>query len=460
VSLRLKLVLALVALSTAATLTIGLFSYRTTQRQLEEQVDNSLVEATRRLAERPAQRPRPDGFDDDDRAKVPLPGQSFRGEGDVVVQLLGPDGETLTYSGVALPVEDEDLRIAAAEQPLSTTRDITVDDDRYRMLTAGYGDGIGAVQTARSLEETERVLAGLRSSILVAALVVVVGAALLGWLIARQVTRRLVRLTAAAEEVTATRQLDVQVPVDGTDETGRLGLAFNQMLSALSRSKQDQQRLVQDAGHELRTPLTSLRTNVYTLRRADRLSEEQRSQVLDDLESETGELTRLIDEVVELATDRRGDEPEEQVALGELVQRVVARAAQRSGREIQVGVDDTVVVGRPLALERAVGNLVENALKFDEHGPVSVACSQGRVEVVDRGPGIAPEDLPHVFDRFYRSTAARSRPGSGLGLAIVADIVAQHGGTVQARNREGGGAAVTVVLPLDPREPAAAHTVS
>jgi two-component system sensor histidine kinase MprB len=447
VSLRLKLVLALVALSTAATAAIGLFSYRTTEQQLEEQIDRSLVEATRRLAERPE--PPPVGIDErDDR-------RGLRGETDVVVQLLGPDGDTISYQGDALPVDDVDLQIARADRALSITRDVTVGDDRYRMLTAGTGDGLGAVQTARSLGEIERVLAGLRSSILVAAIVVIVAAALLGAVIARQVTRRLVRLTAAAEEVTATRRLDVEVPVSGTDETGRLGVAFNQMLSALARSKQDQQRLVQDAGHELRTPLTSLRTNVYALRRSDRLTPEQQGQVLDDLEGETEELTRLIDEVVELATDRRGDEAEEQVQLGALVERVAGRASQRTGREVGVGTDDTVVIGRPLALERVVGNLVENALKFDELGPVAVACSQGRVEVVDRGPGFDEEDLPLVFERFYRSTAARSRPGSGLGLAIVADIVAQHGGEVYARNRDGGGAVVGFTLPVDPAAPTA-----
>ena len=448
-SLRLKLVLALVALSTAATAAIGLFTYRTTAHQLEEQVDRSLLDATNGLAERPERLPpRIQGDDPDDR-------RGFRSETDVVVQLLGPDGEPVASDGGSLPVEDIDVTVAGSERALNVRRDVTVDDDRYRMLTAGYGNGLGAVQTARSLEEVERVLAGLRSSILMAALVVTLVAASLGWLIARQVTRRLVRLTAAAEQVTATRQLDVEVPVSGTDETGRLGSAFNEMLTALARSKQDQQRLVQDAGHELRTPLTSLRTNVYALRRSDQLSPEQQDQVLDDLEGETAELTRLIDEVVELATDRRGDEAEEQIRLGALVERVAGRSAQRSGREVLVGADGTVVLGRPLALERAVGNLVENALKFDQDGPIAVACSQGRVEVADRGPGFDDEDLPRVFDRFYRSTAARSRPGSGLGLAIVVDIVGQHGGEVYARNREGGGAVVGFTIPVGHTTPSA-----
>jgi two-component system sensor histidine kinase MprB len=435
-SLRLKLILALVALSTAATAAIGLFSYRTTAHRLEEQIDNSLVDATLRLAERP-DRFTPGGQDEE-------PG--FRGEADVAVQLLDPDGTTRT-NGTALPVDDADLKIATADRALDLTRDVTVGDNRYRMLTAGYGNGLGAVQTARSLEENERVLAGLRSSIFVAALVVIVGAVVLGSVIARQITRRLVRLTAAAEEVATTRNLAIEVPVSGTDESARLGVAFNEMLTALARSKEDQQRLVQDAGHELRTPLTSLRTNVFTLRRSDRLSDDQRGQVLDDLETETEELTRLINEVVELATDRRGDEPEEQLQLGVLVERVAGRASQRSGRDLRVAVDDTVVMGRPLALERAVGNLIENALKFDDDGPIAVACSGGRVEVADHGPGFDDADLPRVFDRFYRSTAARSRPGSGLGLAIVADIVERHGGQVYARNRPDGGAVVGFTLP-------------
>ena len=438
-SLRLKLVLALVALSTAATVAIGLFSYRTTEEQLRSQVDQSLVDASRRLGDRPGDR---DGFG-------PPDGGGFRSAGDVVVQLVAADGTAVSYRGVALPVDDTDRSIAAAQQSLSASRDAQVDGDSYRILTTGYGESRGAVQAGRSLAETEQVLDALRTRILVAALVVVVGAALLGTVIARQVTRRLVRLTGAAEQVTETGSLDVQVPVSGTDETGRLGTAFNDMLAALARSKDDQQRLVQDAGHELRTPLTSLRTNVFALRRSDELTAEQRSQVLGDLEGETEELTRLINEVVELATDRRGDEPEISVRLGPLVERVAARAAQRSGRAVPALVDGTVVMGRPLALERAVGNLIENALKFDESGgPVEVECRSGRVEVADRGPGFSDADLPHVFDRFFRSTSARSRPGSGLGLAIVADVVEHHGGTVYAGNRAGGGAFVGFQLPV------------
>mgnify|MGYP000440930598 CR=1 FL=1 len=150
-----------------------------------------------------------------------------------------------------------------------------------------------------------------------------------------------------------------------------------------------------------------------------------RLRVLDDLDSESQELSRLVEEVVEVATDRRGDEAPHDVELGALVERVSQRAAQRSGRPVLVHLlEPATVTARPLALERAVANLVENALKFDDgDGPIEVTCEGGRVEVADRGPGIAAEDRERVFDRFFRSTEARSRPGSGLGLSIVSDVV-------------------------------------
>ena len=293
-------------------------------------------------------------------------------------------------------------------------RDVTIDGERYRMLTAGLPSG-GAVQAARNLAETDRLLDSLRNRILVAVALVVAAAAGLGWLVARQITRRLVRLTGTAEQVAATGRLDVPVPVDGTDEAGRLGAAFNEMLAALARSKDDQQRLVQDAGHELRTPLTSLRTNISVLRRHDRLAPDTMAKVLDDLDGEARELTDLTNELVELATDRRGDEPSSELSLGALAERVAARAARRTGRRVVVDADAGVVTGRPLMLERAITNLVDNAAKFDEGGeaPIEVVVRQGSVEVLDRGPGIAPADLPHLFDRFYRAAEARGRPGSG-----------------------------------------------
>jgi two-component system sensor histidine kinase MprB len=294
---------------------------------------------------------------------------------------------------------------------------------------------------------------------------VIVGAAILGWLIGRQVTRRLVRLTHAADDVANTGRLDVEVPVSGSDETGRLGLAFNGMLGALARSRDQQRQLVQDAGHELRTPLTSLRTNVSVLRRLESLAPEAREQLLDDLDSETKELTALVNELVELAIDRRDDEPAQECDLGALSEQAAARVRRRTGREITVVSDGSVVSCRPAAIDRAVLNLIDNAAKFstagtDAAGVIEVEVAGGRVAVSDRGPGVPDEDLGHIFDRFYRSVASRSLPGSGLGLAIVRDIVESHGGTVFAERRTGGGLTVGFTLPTLPVESDAPATSS
>ncbi len=436
-SLRSQVVVALVALAMFATAAIGLFAYRTTEQQSIEAVDTSLVETARRLGDGPSLRegPRPDR-------------QSLRGAGDVVVQVIGPNGRVVLARGPDLPVDDIDLAVADGSLDPPVLRTVEIDDDSYRLLTVRDRGGQGAVQLARSLAETDAVLAALGRRIVAAAAVVLAGAVLLGWVIATGLTRRLARLTEAAEEVAATGDLDVTVPAGGNDETGRLSGAFATMLSALARSRADQQRLVEDAGHELRTPLTSLRTNVYTLRRADSLEPAERDRLIDDLEAETRELGRLVDEVVELATDRHRSEADQQLDLVALVRRVTTRASQRYGREVLVQAEPSTVLARPGALERAVGNLVENACKFDTTGgSIDVRVAEGGVEVADRGTGFEAEDLAHVFDRFHRSDAARSLPGSGLGLAIVAQIVAEHGGSVDAANRPGGGAVVSLRLP-------------
>ncbi len=150
---------------------------------------------------------------------------------------------------------------------------------------------------------------------------------------------------------------------------------------------------------------------------------------------------------MELATDLRDDEARSPVVIAEVARAVVDRAVRRSGRQVSVDADDSVVLVQPQALERAIANLVGNAVKFSA-GAIEVVCRAGRVDVLDRGPGVGAADLPHLFDRFYRSVQARSLPGSGLGLSIVRDVVERHGGTVHAANREGGGAVLGFTLPV------------
>ncbi|HTO01487.1 MAG TPA: ATP-binding protein [Microthrixaceae bacterium] len=444
-SLRIKLVLALVVLSAAAATVVGAFSYRTTADELNTQIDASLESTAQQLLGRPQL---DEEFRHSRRTPINRSLRNFRAPGDVAVQIIGPRGMTASIAEQELPVDPTDQRIAAGTQASQEIRDIKIDGTRYRMLTSGLGEGRGAVQVARSLAETDAVLGALRSRILTVAMAAAAVAAIIGWFLARQMTERLVRLTAAAESVATTRDTALQVPVSGSDETARLGLAFNDMLLALSSAREDQRRLVQDAGHELRTPLTSLRTNVFALEHSENVSDEQRRRILEDLQGETAELTTLINEIVELATDRHGDEATTAVELGTVIEQVVVRAAQRSGRQIRASADGSLAAVRRSAIIRAIGNLIENAIKFDpSDSPIDVSCRNGMVTVSDRGPGLADQDVAHVFERFYRAEESRSQPGSGLGLAIVADVVAQHHGTVFAHNRDGGGAVVGFTLP-------------
>lgn len=448
-SLRLKIVAALVLLAAGATTAIGVSSYVSTRGELDQVVDRSLREA----AERPDQLLRIFGRGNGGPV-LPGPGPAVDGVGPtprvvdaVLGQIIAPDGTVLRspLSG-DLPVDAADLAVAnGSARGSSGPRDVKIDGEPFRMLTIPVQGG--AVQLARSARETEQTLEVIRNRTLWSVGLVILAAALIGWLIGRQVTRRLMRLTQAADDVASTGRLDVEVPVSGSDETGRLGSALNGMLGALAKSRHQQQQLVQDAGHELRTPLTSLRTNVSVLRRFDDLEPEARRQLLADLDTETKELSALVDELVELATDSRDGEPEQDCELGALCEQAAARVRRRTGREISVVKDGSLVRCRPGAIDRAVLNVIDNAAKFSEEGSIEVEVKAGRVAVSDHGAGIPDADLPHVFDRFYRSVASRSRPGSGLGLAIVRDIVESHGGRVFAESRNGDGATVGFTLP-------------
>jgi len=460
-SLRLKIVLALMLLATCATAAVGVSSYVSTRHELNEVIDRSLRDAASNPALlRVLGRPGPGvvpgrglgggGGEAGDADDATVPPRAFDA---VIAQFIATDGTILRspQSG-KLPVDAADKAVADGTfNGTSQPRDVTIEGDAYRMLTIPV-PGFGAVQIARSASETQHALAVIRYRTLYSVALVVAAAAIAGWLIGRQVTRRLVRLTEVADDVASTGRLDVEMPVSGTDETARLGMALNGMLGALARSRDQQQQLVQDAGHELRTPLTSLRTNVAVLRRIDNLPPHERRQLVNDLDSETKELTELVNELVELATDRRDDEPTQECDLSTLADQAAARVRRRTGREITVVGDASMVSCRPAAIDRAIINLIDNAAKFSAAqptggDPIEVEVNKGRVCVSDRGPGVPPEDLPHIFDRFYRSVASRSLPGSGLGLAIVRDIVESHGGQVFAEAREGGGTTVGFTLP-------------
>ena len=372
---------------------------------------------------------------------------------DSVVQILSSDGAVFATS-MALPVDEVDLEVLSGERP-ATIHTVEAEGEQFRVITAPFaiptmgGHPLGAVQVGRSLSEATAVLDGMKTSMLGMGAIGVAVAALAGWLISGRALRPVGELTAAAEHVAVTQDLDSPIEVKQEDEVGRLASSFNAMLSALAESKRQQQQLVADAGHELRTPLTSLRTNIELLARADDLPTDQRRELLGDAKTELEQLSDLVVELVDLAGYRSVEEPISDVRIDEIVASVAGRAERRWGRKIEVDSRPAVVSGRPGALERAVSNLVENAVKWSPpESTIEVTQQDGRVLVRDHGPGIDEKDLPMVFDRFYRATTARDMPGSGLGLAIVRQVIEDHGGSVLAANSTGGGAEVGFVIPL------------
>lgn len=391
----------------------------------------------------------------------PFPDAGVGVRPDVIMQFVDASGTVLTpfSGGVTLPVEEEDLAIAAAGGgPL--LRDVRVDGVHYRMVTTAAGIVVStapgqpgeitsmALQVARDLTETDAFLTGLSIRLVLIGGSAVVLAGILAWFVSRRAVRPVAVLTRAAEHVAATRDLEVPIEVTRRDEIGRLATSFNTMLAALSSSRAQQRRLVADAGHELRTPLTSLRTNIEVLARAGDLPAADRAELLADARLELEELSELVAELVDLAADAP---PEETVTvrLDEVLAEAVERFRRRTGREAVLSAEETLVAGKPGRLARAIANLLDNAGKWGPpERPVEVTLRGGRLEVRDRGPGIAEADLPRVFDRFYRSAAARTTPGSGLGLAIVEQVAEEHGGRAFAGNAEHGGAVVGFEVPV------------
>ena len=423
----------------------SLAAYRVTQRELVQETDRFLVTRAEELADgqrQPPPNPRDDrnGDDRDDRDDRDDKADDVKlaSDPDALSQTIDRNGDITATSGQDLPVNDADRAVAAGAP--SVIRDLTLDASPYRMITAP--DPAGAVQVARDVSATADVLEGLRVRLGVIAVVVACLAALLGWLLMRRTTQPLEDLTAATERVTRTRDL-TPLDLDRSDEVGRLADSFDRMLGALALSRDQQQRLVQDAAHELRTPLTSLRANIELLDRVRSLPEDDLDALLGGLNDELAELTALFDELIQLASEADDASPAQDFDLAEVVDDAVERFRRRTGRQVTIVTEPTPVRGNPTQLERAVTNLLGNADKFSPSGePIDVALADRAVVVRDRGPGIANEDREHVFDRFYRSSAARSEPGSGLGLAIVRQIAEQHGGTVTVSEAPGGGAAV------------------
>ncbi|TXR96222.1 sensor histidine kinase [Streptomyces sp. col6] len=380
----------------------------------------------------------------------------------LTVQLIDDQGTICVAPGSSkLPVSQADLAVVTHDRPdaLRTAKD--ADGVEMRVYTAPVKGPIDlAVSIARPMSEIDKPLSTLAWVLLLVSGIGVIGAGAAGLWVARSGLRPVDELTEAVEHVARTEDLTVRIPVEGEDEIARLSRSFNSMTASLASSRDRQAQLIADAGHELRTPLTSLRTNVELLARSDEtgraIPPDDRRALMSSVKAQMTELAALIGDLQELARpDAAQPGPLQVVALHDITRAALRRARLR-GPELTITEDlaPWYVRAEPAALERAIVNVLDNAVKFSPPGStIDVVLHRGRLTVRDHGPGIPADELPHVFERFWRSPSARQLPGSGLGLSIVARTVQQSGGGITLSPAEGGGTEASITLPGAPQPP-------
>lgn len=381
------------------------------------------------------------------------------GPPDLTFAEITPEGMRPEYGRQPPKISQVERNLVSSE--VGTCTQPRTDNTTHTVVMACTYAAGQVLVVSQSLKPTEDVLQKLALVLVFVGIGGVLVAALAGTAVAQGGLRPVTRLRQATDHVTATGDLR-PIPVTGDDELSLLTTSFNTMLGALAESQERQRRLVGDAGHELRTPLTSLRTNLELLLASEKpgapkLSAEDRQEIYDDVQAQIAEMTTLIGDLVELAREDAPQAVHEPVDMVELVERALDRARRRAvGQQFLVTVQPWYLLGEAHALERAVLNLLDNAVKFTPADGVvrlemkPVGDGTMLIEIADSGPGIAEADLPHVFERFYRSSEARTLPGSGLGLAIVAQAAERHGGKAYAGRAPEGGALMTLRLPGRP----------
>jgi two-component system, OmpR family, sensor histidine kinase MprB len=392
--------------------------------------------------------------DEKGTCRLLVPPPEFGGAA-TVVQLVQKNGEPCLDddAAVTLPISDRDREIASGDSKGQYIRGATVADQHVRILsqpaTNRFGTLVGALQIARPVGEVDDALDRIRTILISIAVAGVALAVLLGLVVASAALAPVRRLTRTAEEVTETRDLSRRIDEEGRDELARLASSFNTMLAALEASARSQRQLVSDASHELRTPLTSLRTNIEVLARDQQMPAGERESLLRDVTEQLEEMTVLVAELVELARGDKGPEEPEDVRLDLVTDDAIERTKRNyPGITVTADLEETLIHGVRATIERAISNLLDNAAKWSPpEGEVEVTLRGGELAVRDHGPGIAEEDVPFVFDRFYRAPSARSMPGSGLGLAIVRQVAESHGGSVTVETPEDGGTLLRLALP-------------
>jgi len=367
-------------------------------------------------------------------------------------QVITATGEVWAPQGdVSLLTPDpEDIGVAAGRHA-SFYDDSRVGGVPAVVYTTPLAPGL-AVMLAAPLDATDVQVASVGATLAALSVIGIMIATVLGWAVARAGLAPVARLASVAEQVTATGDAGRRVEVARSDELGRLATSFNSMLSALQRSLAAQRQLVSDASHELRTPLASLTVNVDLLADDPGMSDAERAEVLARVVDQVAELSRLVASVTELARGEPPKRSQDEVRLDEVTSAAVD-AARRDWPHMTFIADlgSGVVEGNADRLRIAIRNLLDNAAKFGPPaGPVEVRLADGELTVRDHGPGIDQNDLPYVFDRFYRSLSARAVPGSGLGLAVARDVAHGYSGTIAAERAPGGGTLIRLSLPVRP----------
>ncbi len=367
----------------------------------------------------------------------------------------------LPLPGPVPPIEESsprELQLLPENSVLQTRQE--EDGSQFRVLTRRVvyeGQALAYFQLARSLEPVERISAQLRNALIVGGLLAAAIAGVLAYMLAYQALKPFSAIVEDARYISADR-LSTRLPMSyGVDEVSRLAHTFNSLLDRLQKAFDLQRRFVADASHELRTPLTTIRGNVDVLLLDPDLDPATRD-ALRQVSAESARLSRLITNLLLLARADASEarRPTRPVDLHALVLETVRQARLMSAtvatsleRE-----DQAVVAGDADQLKQVVLNLLDNALKYTPDGGrvyVSVYAEDNwaKIEVRDTGIGISPEDLEHIFDRFYRAErGSSSAGGSGLGLSIVNWVVRAHGGRVTVESTLGEGSTFTILLPL------------
>jgi heavy metal sensor kinase len=333
-------------------------------------------------------------------------------------------------------------------------RPVIVEDRLLRGATFAV-----VIEVAESLDALNRTFAQTSQTIVTIISLAAIAVVLLSFFLAAQATGPITRLSAAMRAIGSER-LDARLPGEQRgDEIGELTRSFNDLLARLQEAFARERQFISDASHELKTPLTSINANAQLLLRWGDRDETIRHDSLETIVDESAMLAHMVNGMLMLAKADRGDEiPKEPVSLSLVAQEAIRGASARAAEKglsltLDAPTPSPLIEGDSNLVRQLASNLIDNAIKFTSEGGVTVRVRGDRahawLEVDDTGRGIPPDELPHVFDRFYRADKARSRdiPGTGLGLAIVRSIARVHAGWVEAGDAPGGGARFRATFP-------------